>query len=370
MANLYIGLMSGTSADGVDAVLVDFSGEQPSQLASHYTPYPGDLREKILGLCQPGADEIHRLGELDVVLANTFVDAVQYLLETSGTHAKDIIAIGSHGHTIRHAPTHAHRFTLQIGDPNTIAAKTGITTVADFRRKDVALGGQGAPLVPAFHRSLFLSGEINRAIVNIGGIANVTLLPVNAGENIIGFDTGPGNTLMDQWIHSHHQLSHDKEGAWCASGKIHEKLLQVMLDDEYFKLAPPKSTGREYFNLHWLQKKMAAVHETITNEDVQATLAELTAKTISYCNQQYLKSGEILVCGGGAHNAYLLSRLQALMTPDFTVTTTEEYGVHPDWVEAIAFAWLAWQTMEKRAGNLPSVTGASAASILGGVYYA
>lgn len=370
MANLYIGLMSGTSADGVDAALVDFSDTQPKLLASHYTPYSKSLREQILALCQPGNDEIHRLGELDVVLANTFVDAVQYLLETSNKNASDIAAIGSHGHTIRHAPTHINRFTLQIGDPNTIAAKTGITTVADFRRKDVALGGQGAPLVPAFHRSLFHSKDVNRGIVNIGGIANITLLPANADWNIIGFDTGPGNTLLDQWIYKHQQQAHDIDGAWGATGTIDEGLLSAMLDDDYFKLDPPKSTGREHFNLHWLKYKIGESSPLMSKVDVQATLAELTATAIVNANKDYLQQGEIVVCGGGIHNKYLMSRIESLSRGMFRVTTTEEYGVHPDWVEAIAFAWLAWQTIEKRTGNLPSVTGASAASILGGVYYA
>jgi anhydro-N-acetylmuramic acid kinase len=370
MSNLYIGLMSGTSVDGIDAALVDFSGSTPILVASHYTPYTLALRKQILGLCYPGENEIERLGELDVALAKVFATAVETLLLNSSTSSNDIAAIGSHGQTVRHAPHLTHRFTMQIGDPNTIAAQTGITTVADFRRKDIALGGQGAPLVPAFHRSLFASKETARAIVNIGGIANITLLPTDAQDHIIGFDTGPGNSLLDYWINKHKQTTHDQAGTWGASGRVHQPLLDAMLADAYFKLTPPKSTGREYFNHQWLQNQLSQVSETILPADVQATLTELTATTIVNAVKTSMNKGEILACGGGTHNLYLMSRLRALSAPEFTVTTTETYGVHPDWVEATAFAWLAFQTMQKRTGNLPSVTGAKHAAILGGVYYA
>lgn len=368
-SNLYVGLMSGTSADGIDAVLVDFSAATPRLLASHYTPYNLELRKQILDLCHPGENEIHRLGELDVMLAHTFAAAVNDLLRNASTSADKIAAIGSHGQTIRHAPNHTQRFTMQIGDPNTIAAKTGITTVADFRRKDIALGGQGAPLVPAFHRSLFASKEVDRAIVNIGGIANVTLLPRNAADHIIGFDTGPGNALMDHWVHTHQNETHDKAGAWGASGAVNQQLLHMMLSDAYFKLTPPKSTGREKFNAKWLQQLLQNMNIEINPVDVQTTLTEFTAVTITDAIKQNMDSGEIYICGGGAHNDYLMSRIQAL-APTFKVFTTETLGIHPDWVEAIAFAWLASQTMNKSAGNLPSVTGAKQAAILGGVYYA
>jgi anhydro-N-acetylmuramic acid kinase len=370
MSNLYIGLMSGTSADGIDAALVDFSAATPRLLASHYTPYAPALRKQILDLCYPGENEIHRLGELDITLANIFANAIQTLLREAKILAKDIVAIGSHGQTIRHSPNHAHGFTLQIGDPNTITAKTGITTVADFRRKDIALGGQGAPLVPAFHRSMFASNNIDRAIVNIGGIANVTLLPHDAGDHIIGFDTGPGNALMDYWIHTHQNQTHDQAGAWGSCGKINQHLLENMLTEPYFTLAPPKSTGREHFNHDWLLQQLEKTQEEISAVDVQATLTELTATTIATAIKQNLQQGEIFICGGGAHNTYLINRLRALTTPMFTVETTESVGVHPDWVEAIAFAWLAFQTMQKRTGNLPSVTGAKQAAILGGIYFA
>ncbi len=370
MSNLYIGLMSGTSADGIDAALVDFSCHTPTLLASHYTPYSDELRQQIHDLCHPGENEIERLGQLDIELAKAFSDAVNALLAHSGTPAKEITAIGSHGQTVRHAPSHKHRFTLQIGDPNTITALTGITTVADFRRKDMALGGQGAPLVPAFHRDVFASNEVDRAIVNIGGIANVTLLPRTQQNHIIGFDTGPGNTLMDGWIRTHQNIAHDEAGAWAASGKINEDLLNVMLADPYFSLLAPKSTGREYFNQAWLQQPLTKVQATLEPADIQATLTELTAITIINSIKDSIPSGEILICGGGTHNSYLMLRLQAQAGSDFKVTTTEAHGIHPDWVEAIAFAWLAHQTMQKLTSNLPSVTGAHRAAILGGIYYA
>lgn len=359
MSNLYIGLMSGTSADGIDAVLADFSQTQPHLLATHYTPYTPALRQQVLDLCKPGENEIHRLGELDILLAKAFAEAVSALLAKANISADKVAAIGSHGQTIRHAP---NSFTLQIGDPNTIAALTGINTIADFRRKDVALGGQGAPLVPAFHQHVFANARINRAIVNIGGIANVTLLP-----NILGFDTGPGNALMDEWIKKHLHRTHDEAGAWAATGKINTALLHAMRKDAYFELAPPKSTGREYFNQVWLNKFLDG---SIAAEDVQATLTELTATTIVEAVQKFFDKGELYICGGGAHNQFLLKRLTVLATPNFSVKTTETLGVHPDWVEALAFAWLAYQTNNRRTGNVPSVTGAEKAAILGGVYYA
>jgi anhydro-N-acetylmuramic acid kinase len=368
MTDFYIGLMSGTSADGIDAALVDFSQSQPRVVATHYTAYSQPLREKILALCQQGNDEIQRMGELDVILGKEFAVAANTLLKQQSLTSSDIKAIGSHGQTIRHAPHDPHAFTLQIGDPNTIAANTGITTVADFRRKDIAVGGQGAPLVPAFHQQIFSSNEMNRAVVNIGGIANVTLLSQTKPDTIIGFDTGPGNVLLDAWIHTHQKQQHDEKGAWSAQGKIHTALLESLLADAYFKLTPPKSTGREYFHLNWLQQHLNAFSPAIDLADVQATLVELTARTIVSAIQSYFSQGEILVCGGGTHNDFLMQRLNAL-APHFSVATTQKYGVHPDWVEAIAFAWLAKQTLNHQPGNLPLVTGAKSATILGGIYY-
>lgn len=370
MSDLYIGLMSGTSADGIDAALVDFSNPLPNLIATHYTPYSPAIRQKIFDLCKPGHNEIQRLGELDIELAQAFAESIHSLLQQTGVNGKNITAIGSHGQTIRHVPHQKHPFTLQIGDPNTIAALTGITTVADFRRKDMALGGQGAPLVPAFHQYLFADKNKNRAIANIGGIANVTLLMPHGKPSVLGFDTGPGNGLLDEWIQQHQQKPHDADGAWAASGNIHQPLLASLLADDYFKLPPPKSTGREYFNSIWLQPHLAAIETTASNADVQATLTEFTAITIANAIKQHMPDGEIYVCGGGARNAYLIERLQQASEKQFSVKTTDALGIHADWVEAIAFAWLAYQTINQRAGNLPSVTGAKQAAILGGLYYA
>lgn len=369
MTEFYIGLISGTSADGIDAALVDFGQLQPTVVATHYTPYTQALREKIFALCHKGDDEIHRLGELDVILGKEFARAATSLLQKQSLSAAAIKAIGSHGQNIRHSPHDPHRFTMQIGDPNTIAAETGITTVADFRRKDIALGGQGAPLVPAFHQHVLSSYNTNRAIVNIGGIANITLLPQKNPGPIIGFDTGPGNVLMDMWIQAEQQKSHDENGAWGAEGSVQLQLLQSLLADAYFHLSPPKSTGREYFNLTWLQSHLQKMGKWISPVDVQATLAELTAHTIITAIRNYIHDGEILICGGGTHNALLMTRLCELAQPQFTVDSTQKYGVDPDWVEAMAFAWLARQTLNRKPGNLPSVTGAKQAVVLGGVYY-
>lgn len=363
---LYIGLMSGTSTDGIDAALVDFSDVMPRVIGTLYMPYEPQLREQILALCQPGDNEIQRLGELDVVLGKALATTANQLLQQQGFGAQDIKAIGSHGQTIRHSPHSSHRFTLQIGDPNTIAAETGITTIADFRRKDIALGGQGAPLVPAFHQHIFSSELQNRAIVNIGGIANVTLLPKNKPEAILGFDTGPGNVLMDMWIAKYQQKTYDKNGEWAAQGNVLPDLLAVLLKDAYFSLPAPKSTGREYFNLAWLEKQLAGTEKA---EDVQTTLVALTAASIAAAIRASFHEGEILICGGGAHNKLLMSQMQTLVQPAFKIASTDVYGIHPDWVEAVAFAWLAKQTLHRQTGNLPRVTGAKQAAILGSIHY-
>ncbi len=360
---LYIGLMSGTSADGINAALVDFSTIIPTVISTHYAPYSLALRQKIHGLSHPGDNEIQRLGELDIELGLAFANAVNHLLEQQSLTAHAIRAIGSHGQTIRHHPVLPHPFTLQIGDPNTIAAKTEITTIADFRRKDMSLGGQGAPLVPAFHQALFAADNKPRVIANIGGMANITVL---MNDTVIGFDTGPGNVLMDSWILHHQQKSHDENGAWARQGKLQTDLLNQLLADPYFKRTPPKSTGREYFNLAWTQAKLNA---TLSPVDVQTTLTELTAQTIIDTIQSLISEGEILICGGGVHNDFLMQRLQKIAAPHFNVSSTMQYGIDPDWVEAMAFAWLAKQTMQHKTGNLPSVTGAKKPAILGGIYY-
>jgi anhydro-N-acetylmuramic acid kinase len=364
MSHLYIGLMSGTSADGIDAALVDFSQPQPSLLAHYYKRYNDETRQSILALCKPGPNEIIRLGELEVSLGIQFAQAIIKLLQVSNISSHEIQAVGSHGQTIRHHPEHG--FTLQIGDPNIIAARTGITTVADFRRRDIALDGQGAPLVPAFHHAFFADPTKNRSIVNIGGIANVTLLSASSLEPVTGFDTGPGNTLLDSWIEKHTGHAHDEQGALARTGTINDTLLKKLLADDFFHLPLPKSTGREYFNLPWLESYLPS---DLKPADVQATLVELTAKSIMDSIKNNFPNGEIFVCGGGIHNLYLMDRLRKLGT-GFQITSTEKLGIHPDWVEAMAFAWLAMQTLQKKTGNLTTVTGAKRNSILGGVYYA
>lgn len=364
-ASVFIGLMSGTSLDGIDAVAVRFEPHF-ELLETHSEALPESLNQRIHGLLAPGDNEIDRLGMLDLELGKAFADASNNLLTKCSLSSADIHAIGSHGQTIRHRPE--HNFTLQSGDPNTIAEHTGIMTVADFRRRDMAAGGQGAPLVPAFHNALFRSTETNRVIVNIGGMANLTVLPANADADVLGYDTGPGNVLMDSWINEHQQLSHDKDGNWAAQGSVIPQLLEQMLSLPFFHEPAPKSTGREQFNLIWIQRMLALLDQAPNNTDVQTTLAELTATSIAMAIQSHqLDSAEVYLCGGGSHNRHLQQRIQALL-PGYTVATTAALDLHPDWVEAVAFAWLAKQTLDNLPGNMPAVTGASGFRILGAIY--
>jgi anhydro-N-acetylmuramic acid kinase len=368
---LYVGLMSGTSLDGIDAVLIDLGseqGQQPRLLAAQTLPLDPILREQLQALCSSGNAEIERMGQADRQLGLAFGTAVNTLLQTAGVAPTAVRAIGSHGQTIRHRPPGPHQpfpFTLQIGDPSSIAQTTGIITVADFRRRDLAAGGQGAPLVPPFHRAIF-KGTRARAIVNIGGIANVTLLPVDG--SVTGFDTGPGNTLLDNWIFHHRGDTYDRDGAWAASGNVVPELLRHMLDDPYFSAAAPKSTGREYFNLAWLEQRIAHTGLEIDAADVQATLVELTAHTIAREIAALSPTPqEVFICGGGAYNTHLMLRLETLLHPR-QLGSTAQLGVDPEWVEAAAFAWLAQQTLAGKPGNEPAVTGASAYCVLGAIY--
>lgn len=358
MEEVYIGLMSGTSADGIDAVLVDFTEFKPKLIGTHYQEYTTSFRQAILALCEPGLNEIERLAEMDIQIAKAFAAATHQLLTKNSIKPASVRAIGSHGQTIRHYPD--RQFSLQIGDPNIISVETDIITVADFRRKDLALGGQGAPLVPAFHQAIF-GTSIQKVIANIGGIANVTIL--NEG-NVLGYDTGPGNVLLDLWTEKHLKQRYDKEGKWAASGTIQFSLLEKFLADPFFQLKPPKSTGREYFNESWLLKHLE--DGQYKPEDIQATLVELTARSI--LSSLPFTNGEVYICGGGVHNQFLMNRLKQLGT-DFKIESTSAAGVDPDWVEAMAFAWLAKRTLEKKSGNITSVTGAIKSSILGGIYY-
>jgi anhydro-N-acetylmuramic acid kinase len=367
MPEKYIGLMSGSSLDGIDAVLVSFESTSPQLEARLVHPLDSELVEELDALTRPGADELARLCRADVILGEALADAVVSLLEQAGVNASAISAIGSHGHTVRHYPDSLTPTTLQIGDPNIIAERTGITTVADFRRRDMAAGGQGAPLVPAFHQSVLHDPEHNRVIVNIGGIANLTLLPANLEAGVIGFDTGPGNALLDAWIKRHRNEAYDQHGEWAASGKVHPELLTALMGEPYFFHPAPKSTGRDMFNLEWLTNCWPTVTE-LSPVDVQATLLELTAVTIADAIQQALPTpDQVLVCGGGVHNIALLQRLNLLL-PAQQVISTRDVGLEPDWIEAMAFAWLARQTLQHQAGNLPAVTGASHAVVLGGIY--
>ncbi|MFD1216041.1 anhydro-N-acetylmuramic acid kinase [Microbulbifer celer] len=370
MAELYVGLMSGTSVDSIDAVLMAFPDagdtleEQPHTLAAIGHPIASQTREAILALCAPGPSELDRAGQLDRQLGQHFAEATLALLRKANIAPDQVRAIGSHGQTVRHRPpgSVSTPFSLQIGDPNTIAAITGITTVADFRRRDMALGGQGAPLMPAFHNAVFRTSR-DRAVVNIGGMANITELAADGG--VRGYDTGPGNALLDYWVKLQRGLDYDADGAWAASGAVHPELLNRLLADPFFSAPAPKSTGREAFNPTWLER--ASVGLELAPADVQATLAEVTAATIANGVHEFAAGGELLICGGGARNKNLMARIQRRL-PTWSVAPTDHYGIDADWVEGAGFAWLARQTVHGRAGNCPAVTGASRETVLGAIY--
>jgi len=355
--------MSGTSLDGVDAVLAEIgSADRIRIIRSHYLPYAASLRAQLLALHTPQPDEIHLAAVTANELARLYADAVRALLD--GIAPDSVRAIGSHGQTLRHRP--ADGYTLQIGNAALLAELSGIAVVADFRSRDIAAGGQGAPLVPAFHAQALRHPGIHRVIANIGGIANITDLPVDG--TVRSWDTGPGNMLLDAWINRHSGASYDRDGAWGASGTIHPGLLQLLASHPYLKLSPPKSAGREQFNLDWLDATLNALNQTIAPADVQATLLEFTA--MSLCDAVNCECGgaqELYVCGGGAHNGTLMQRINARL-PSLRVATTAALGIDPDWVEALAFAWLARQTLHHAPGNLPAVTGARGERILGAIY--
>jgi anhydro-N-acetylmuramic acid kinase len=363
--------MTGTSVDSLDAALVQFSSNQQcSIIGTHSLALPNNIRQQVKTLIRSGKGEIDALRSLDYAIAQHSCDAIKAVCLKSHISINDILAVGSHGQTIRHYPTiqDHHGYTLQAGDPNIIAEVTGITTVADFRRRDIAAGGQGAPLAPAFHKAIFHSTQEDRVIVNLGGIANITYLPKEG--DVLGYDTGPANTLMDGWCWQHQKMRFDENGQWAQSGICNQKLLHTMLDDPYFALPFPKSTGRERFNSAWLDECITQANTaSLSAKDIQATLLELTAITVSQEIVKLEPSGQssVYICGGGAHNSALLQKLASHLQPR-SVCTTDELGVDPDWVEALAFAWLAKQTIEHRHGNLPSVTGANKEVILGGIY--
>ena len=367
-SQLYIGLMSGTSMDGIDGVLVDFS--QGTQVLQHAScGFDAALRAELLALNTPGGqDELHRASLAANALVHHYAQVVQQLLAASGVQPSQVAAIGAHGQTVRHRPQmfDGTGYTLQLNAPALLAELTGITVVSDLRSRDVAAGGQGAPLVPAFHQGVFGKSGETALVLNIGGIANLSVLGVDG--SVLGFDTGTGNALMDGWCLRHTGKPYDEEGQWAASGQILPELLAAMLSDPYLALPPPKSTGRDLFHADWLAQHLQRHAAPAAPADVQATLTEFTATSCADAVKRFGKNGsELLVCGGGALNRYLMQRLAALL-PSVNVTTTADRGLPPLEVEAAAFAWLARQCLLGLPGNLPSVTGAHGPRILGAIY--
>lgn len=354
----YVGLMSGTSLDGVDAALVSFCGDLCEIVRTIYLPYPDELRQRLLDLHEICDNELELSQVLGCQLSQLYAEAVHALLQNFD---EPVVAIGCHGQTIRHRPDLG--FTLQLNNPSLLAELTGVAIVADFRSRDIAAGGQGAPLVPAFHKAVFWHSTRHRNIVNIGGISNLTNLPPDG--KVTGFDCGPGNLLMDAWCQRHTGQPYDKNGAWAASGNLIQHLLEKCLSNPFFHLPPPKSTGRETFNLPWLETLLDPSYRP---QDVQYTLGELTARGITDAIQYYYPGvKEIYLCGGGAHNRFLHARIHNHL-PAIHLAETDALGIAADWVEAAAFAWLAKQTVQGMPGNLPAVTGAKGSRILGAIY--
>lgn len=362
---LFVGLMSGTSVDGVDAVVADFSGRQPAVLAAHHLPFAPALRARLLELASPFAGELDAASEVGLALADIYARATLAAVAQGGLTPAAITAIGCHGQTVRHRPERG--YTLQIGAPAALAERTGIPVVADFRAADIAAGGQGAPLAPAFHAAVLADPAIPRVVLNLGGIANITrLIP---GEPVIGFDCGPASILLDAWTERHLHRRFDRDGAWARTGRVIDPLLQHMLADPFFALSPPKSTGRDLFHLGWLERLLDGSEATA---DVQATLLALTARSISDAIRSVTASAdlsrlEVVACGGGARNVALMDMLAGLNAPATTFPSSA-LGFEPEIVEALAFAWLACARVEGRPGNLPGVTGASGTRVLGAIY--
>jgi len=361
---LYIGLMSGTSSDAIDAALIDINAQSVRLVATHRDTIDDDTRALIRRATASDPLDDDLLDYLDRELGTRFANSTNSILTEHGIDRSRIAAIGSHGQTIRHEPDALAPFSLQVGDGSIIAATTGIITVTNFREADMEAGGQGAPLAPAFHNAVFRSAVEDRAVLNIGGIANLTYLPADPASDVIGFDTGPGNTLMDAWIWKHRNLRYDEHGAWAASAAPDPELLAALLADPYFPRSPPKSTGLEYFNLTWLKTMLL---RTLADDAVQATLLALTVESISSALWRFLpKTQSVFVCGGGAYNAALMQSLRKRLD-GITVDTTQSLGIDPDWIEASAFAWLAHRRMQELPGNLPSVTGAQRSVLLGNI---
>lgn len=363
---LYVGLMSGTSMDGIDAVLAAFDRGKVRVLHAVHSPWPIELLHDMQRVsADPESATLPLVAALDVRTGQEFAAAALRVIRESGTDPATVVAIGSHGQTILHRPQDRSAFTVQIGDPGTIAVLTGRPVVADFRRGDMALGGQGAPLVPAFHRDFFGRPGEAGAVVNIGGIANVSAL--TSADTVVAYDTGPGNCLLDQWIRRHKDLPFDRHGAWAASGRPDPELSRELLADAWFELPPPKSTGVDKFNIGWVEAALERLGRRPAPVDVQATLAELTAATVASALQRHEPTKTVVIAGGGALNADLMERLSRLL-PDRSVSSSLDWGLHPTRVEAVAFAWLARERVHGRPGNLPSATGARAGLPLGGLY--
>jgi len=367
----FVGVMSGTSLDGVDAVLAEFAGGSCRCVAAVHRAFQPELRVALLALQLAGPDELARAARASNALADAYAEAIAAVLGAAGVAAADVAAAGVHGQTVRHAP--AEGWTLQLNNAARVAERTGVTVVSDFRSRDVAAGGQGAPLVPAFHAALFSRADVHRVVVNVGGIANITELPPAGGAaSVRGFDTGPGNVLMDLWCARHRGEAYDEDGRWARAGVVDATLLAALLEEPFFAAAPPKSTGRDLFNAAWLDQRLAEHARRAGRApgavDAQATLVALTARTIADAvTRRCDGANEILVCGGGANNGALMAALAAALAPR-KVTTTAAYGVAVEHVEALAFAWLARETMAGRPGNLPGVTGARGLRVLGAIH--
>jgi anhydro-N-acetylmuramic acid kinase len=364
----YIGVMSGSSLDGIDVALTDFKDGQCKVISTHFQAYPDSIKKVLLKLHFPSDNELEQSALIANKLAFLYAESIHALLDKNALTANDVIAIGCHGQTIRHQPKYNNTvgYTIQLGNNALLAELTNISVVGDFRSRDIAAGGEGAPLVPAFHKAIFSESTKNRAIINIGGIANISYLAKNG--DVTGFDSGPGNMLIDYWVERILNKAYDENGNWAATGKVIDHLLEQLFDDTYFTLTPPKSTGRDLFNPSWLEKHIA--NKDYSTEDIARTLIELTNQSICLALLQYCPEvDEVYLCGGGARNQLLVSCIQSKLGP-IPLFTTEKIGVDIDWVEAVAFAWLAKQTIEKKSSNLPSVTGAAGLRVLGAIYQA
>ena len=364
---LFIGLISGTSMDAVDAALVAFGGGGATIVATRSAPIPDGMKRELHALAQDPSGAAVRFWHADARLGSMFASAALDLLESAGVDAREVTAIGSHGQTVYHAPEATPPCTVQLGDPNVIAERTGITTVADFRRRDMAAGGEGAPLAPGFHRAMFSAPGVERGILNLGGIANLSVLAADPGRPLLGFDTGPGNTLLDACARDRFGAGMDRDAAIASGGEVVPSLLAAFLAEPYFEREPPKSTGRELFNPEWLDARLAA-HPAVEPRDLLRTLCDLTVETVALAIERFApRTQEIYLCGGGARNPIIVSGLADRLAP-IRVETTERLGVHPDSVEAVAFAWLAMRTLAGEPGNAPTVTGAVRETILGGIH--